>query len=188
MNNKVTYSNILIVVSFIFTILVTFYPSLYVLGINNIFLEQWLYHIFIIQFFTGVFIHWWLLHLLANSIFLYIFWNIVEVIIWKRKLLLFFTFIVFFIGSLLSYFNDWWNTIWISWFCMALISYYTLELKSKNNPEYKWGITAIILNIIIWFVPGVSLLWHLFWAIWWIIFYYLNISYYKKNMVWIIAE
>ena len=64
----------------------------------------------------------------------------------KIKYILFFIFIAFFNGFLLLAFtHD--NTIGISGFCMALLSYYTLELYFNNNTEYKGGITALILNI-----------------------------------------
>ncbi len=184
MKNKMTVSNILILISFIFTILATFYPNLYVLWVNTTFLSQWLYHIYIIQLFTWTFLHWWFFHFFANALFLYLFWNILELIMWRKKYIIFFIFIVFFnwIGLTLL---DSWNTIWVSWFCMALISYYTLELKSKNNPDYKWWILALILNIWIWLTPWISLLGHLLWAIWWIIFYYLNKVFFQPRLVWL---
>lgn len=187
MNTNKSFSNILILTSIIATGLAHFMPQLYIFGMNNAFLNDGLYHIYVIQFFTGSFLHWWFTHLLFNSMFVYIFWNIVEMIIWRKKFIMLFVFVTVFVWVLLSIFAGW-NTVWISWFCMALISYYTLELKSKNNPEYKWWITAIIINIWIWFVPGISLLWHLFWAIAWVIFYLLNKQYLKRKMAWLIIE
>jgi len=187
MYTKSSISNILIVISVIATFLVSINPALYIFWMNNSFLNQWIYYIYIIQFFTGSFIHAWFVHLFFNSIFIYFFWNIVELIIWRNKFIVFFVFVTIFNWVLLSIFTVW-NTIWISWFCMALITYYTLELKSKNNPEYKWWITAILLNIWIWFIPSISLLWHLFWTIAWVIFYLLNKQYLKRKMVWLIIE
>lgn len=187
MNNKLTFSNILIVISFIATVLVYLKPDLYIFGINNAFLDKWIYHIYVIQFFTWSFLHWWFFHLLANSIFLFFFWNIVEMILWRNKFIIFFVFATLFNGIMLSIYSVW-TTVWISWFCMALITYYTLELRSKNNPEYKWWITAILLNIWIWLIPWISLLWHLFWVIWWILFYLFNKQYLKRKMVWLITE
>jgi hypothetical protein len=64
----------------------------------------------------------------------------------------------------------------MSGFAMAIIAYYTLQLKSINHPDYKWGITALTINVFIWFVPGISLIWHLFWAIaWWIYFWIIRL-------------
>lgn len=184
MNIKLTISNILIVISGFLTIIAYFKPELYMFGINDTFLVQWLYHIYILQFFIWTFLHWSFLHFFANALFLYIFWNLVELIIWKNKFIIFFIFIVFFNWILLLILSDW-NTIWISWFCMAIISYYTLELKSRNNMEYKWWITALIINIWIWIVPGISLLWHLFWAIWWVFYYLYNHTFFKRKLIWL---
>ncbi len=182
MDTRLTFSNSLILICIVFTILVTVWNHLYIFGMNNVFLDQWLYHIYFIQFFTGSFIHWWLLHLFANSIFLYIFWNAVEWIIWKKKFFIFFVFVTIFNWVLLSLFAEW-NTVWISWFCMALISYFTLELRSRNNPEYKWWVTAIVLNILIWFMPWISLFWHLFWAIAWVVYYLINKDFFRRKYV-----
>ena len=170
---KYTFSNILIFISLVFTIFSYMYPEVYILGINNIFLDRWLYHIYIIQFFTWTFLHGNILHFLMNSIFIYYFWNNVEYLIWKKRFFSFFIFTTVFIWIMVTNFSNV-NTVWISWFAMALLSYYTLELKSKNNPEYKWGITALIINIWIGLHPQISLLWHLFWAVAWLIFYLIN--------------
>jgi len=183
MNIKLTTSNILILISALATILVTVMPNLYIFWINNNFLNQWLYHIYVIQFFTWTFLHGWLLHLFANSLFLFIFWNAVEWLVWKNKFILFFVFVVVFNWVLLSLFTNW-TTVWISGFCMALIAYYTLELRSRNNPEYKWWITALILNVGIWFVPWISLFWHLFWAVAGVIYYLINKEFFRKKFVW----
>jgi hypothetical protein len=183
MKNKITVSNILILLSAIITLLAYYMPSLYLFGMNNHFLDEWLYHIYIIQFFIGSFLHWSLVHFLANGLFLFLFGNIIEMIMWKKMYIKFFIFTTFFNWFLISLFADW-NTVWISWFCMALISYYTLDLKYKNNPEYKWWITALFINIWIWFIPWISLYWHLFWAIAWIIFFFINKNILKKQLIW----
>jgi len=184
---KISISNLLILISAIFTIVATFYPNIYVLWMNSIFLDQWNYYVYFIQYFTSNFLHWNILHLFMNCIFLYYFWNIVEWIIWRNKFIIFFVFTVIFNWVLLTYFGSW-NVIWISWFCMALISYFTLELKSRNNMEYKWWITAIIVNIWIWLVPWISLLWHLFWAIAWVLYYLYNKDFFRKKWVWEIEK
>jgi len=177
-------SNLLILISVVVTILATIFPSLYVLWVNDMFLSQWLYHIYILQFFTWTFLHGWLMHILFNSFFLYIFWNPLEWLIWKKKYTIFFLFTVIFTWIIVSNFAGG-NTIWISWFCMALLSYYTLELRSRNNPEYKWWITALVLNIWIWFLPWISLYWHLFWAIAWVVYYLITKDFFRKKFVWV---
>ena len=183
MNYNLNISKILIAISFLLTFIAQLYPSLYSLWVNNFYLNDWIYHIFLIQFFIWTFLHWGIFHLLFNSIFIYYFWNIIEIILWTKKYIIFFVFVVTFNGILLSIFSNW-NTIWISWFCMALISYYTLELKSKNNPDYKWWITAIVINVLLWFMPWISLLWHLFWAIAWVLYYYLNKNIFRLKLIW----
>jgi membrane associated rhomboid family serine protease len=181
---KFTVSNILILISVIFTIVWYLNPQfISEWSINTFYLKENFFH-YIIQFFTWSFIHWGFLHLLMNSFFIYYFGNILEINMWRKKYIIFFIFSILFIWILLTNLSN--NiTIWISWFAMALLSYYTLELKSIKNPEYKSGITAILLNIAIWFYPGISLYWHLFWVIAWIIFYYITKDFFKRQIIWL---
>lgn len=168
-----TISNILIIISAIITALTFFIRGLTNFGINHTFLSESMYNMVLVQFLLYQFLHWGIIHLLFNSWFIYIFWNWLEDLIWKRKFIIFFIFNTIFVWiSLLLFTND--NTIWISGFCMAILTYFTLELYNKNNPEYKWWITAIVINIGIWFMPWISLIWHLFWSIAWVIFYLYN--------------
>ncbi|MDA9128898.1 hypothetical protein N9J72_00280 [Candidatus Gracilibacteria bacterium] len=55
---------------------------------------------------------------------------------------------------------------------MAIITYYTLYLWSKGDPEYSGGLTAIVINIAIGLSPGISFLGHfggmVFGAIFWL--------------------
>lgn len=168
-----TISNILIIISAILTMLSVFVWWLTNFWINHVFLWDSMYHLFFLQFFLYQFLHWGILHLMFNSIFIYIFWNWLEDLIWKSKYITFFVFNTFFVWTALFFLASW-NTIWISGFCMAILTYFTLELYSKKNPEYKGWVTAIVLNIGIWFMPWISLIGHLFWAIGWIIFYLFN--------------
>ncbi len=180
-----TISNILIILSVIFTLASFIKPELLQFWVNNYFLQQWNYLIYFCQFFIWEFLHWWMLHLIMNSFFIYYFWNIVEHFLWRKRFLAFFIFSSIFIWFLLTILTDK-NHIWISGFAMALLAYYTLELKSKKNPEYKAGILAIIINVAIWINPEISWQWHLFWAISWIIFYLLNKDFFSRSKVWFI--
>jgi membrane associated rhomboid family serine protease len=187
--HKLSITYLLIATSFLATLFAMFFPNLYDFWLNRHFLVEWQYYIYIFQIFFSLFLHWWFLHFLTNTIFLYIFGNSLEMIIWKIKYIIFFLFIAIFNWILITYFE--WNqdnTIWISGFCMAILSYYVLELKSRNNSEYKWWITAIIINILIWFIPWISLIWHLFWTIWWIIYYFLNKNFFTPKLVGKIVE
>lgn len=166
--------------SIIFTILASWFDWLYIFWLNHFFLSNWSYTYAFMQLFTSNFLHWWIFHLVFNSIFLYYFWNIVESIIWNRKFFIFFLlnsiFVWIWILSLSIV-----NTVWISGFCMAVLTYYTLHLKSIHHSEYTWGITAIVINIIIGLDPQISLLGHLLWAVFWAIFYFW-ISSRQKNI------
>lgn len=183
---KYTISNFLIYISWLFTLISYFYPDILVFWINNVFLNNKVYYIYFLQIFIWTFLHWWMLHFLSNSIFIYLFWNVLELLIWRKKYLIFFLFTVIFNWIFLSFINTW-NIIWISGFCMALLSYYTLELRSRNNMEYKWWITALIINIWIWFLPWISLYWHLFWAIAWVIYYLITKEFFRRKMVWAVC-
>ncbi len=182
MFTKISISNILIIISLFFTVLLYKYPEISVFWMNSFYLDQWKYHIYFLQFFTSTFLHWWIIHFLSNALFIFIFWNTVELIIWKRNYLIFYIFSVFFIWLWLTFLWEW-NTIWISWFCMATLAYYTLKLKSIKNPDYKWWITAMVINVWIWFYPWISLFWHLFWVIAWVIFYYLLKDFLKRALI-----
>ena len=174
-------SNILISLSVIFTSVSFIEPGVFSLWMNKYFLNSWDYHIYFVQFFTSNLLHWGLMHLFFNSVFVYYFWNILEWLIWRRKYISFFIFTVFFNGIAITYLSNW-NTVWISWFAIALLTYYTLELRSRKMEEYRWWITAIIINIWLGFHPQISMVWHLAWAIAWIIFYLLNKDFLRKLM------
>ena len=164
-------SNTLIFISAIFTLATYFLPNLYNLGMNDFFIKQWVYHVYVLQFFTSQFLHWWFFHLFMNSLFIYYFWNTVEYLIWRKNFIIFFIFSSVLIWLSLTLLSNG-NTVWISGFAMAVLTYYTLELKSRKNPEYKGWITAIVLNIWIWFIPWISLIWHFFWVIAWLFYYF----------------
>ena len=189
MSKQYTISNTLIFLSIISTILAIILPEYsiyYKWWINSYFLDNWNYSHFFIQFFTWTFLHWWILHLLMNSVFVFYFWNMVEQLLGKNKYIIFFIFIVILNWLLLSQFAPYQNTVWISGFALALITYYTLELWSRKNPEYKWWITAIIVNVWIGFYPWISLYWHIFWVIWWILFYFIIKNFFSKQEIWFI--
>lgn len=171
---KVNTTLYLIIVSFIFTIIWYINPLIFQYWMNNYFLNNWNYIWFIFQIVIYSFIHGWFLHFISNTIFLYLFWNSLEDLIWSKKYIVFFILTTIFNAIFLIIFSGNNTTVWISGFCMALLSYYTLELKKRKIDDYKWGITWIILNVLVWFMDWISLVWHLFWAIFWVIFFYFN--------------
>lgn len=180
--NKLSISNILILISLLWTLLVITYPGLVIFWMNKWFLSTWNYNIYILQYFTYSFLHGWAFHFLTNSLFIYLFGNIVEQLLWKKKYILLVIFVTIFNWIIITWLSNA-NTIWISGFAMALLTYYTLKLREKNNQEYKWWITALILNIWIWLLPWISLIWHFSWVVAWFIFYILTKDFFKKAFV-----
>jgi len=173
---KLTITNYIIIICFIFTIYSFYDNSILLFWINNFLSLNWQHiNTVILQFLLYSFLHWNIVHILFNSIFLYVFWNKIEQILWKNIYLIYFIFGTIFIWFILFFFTKE-NTIWISWFTMALLTYYTILLYEEKNDEYKWWITAIIVSILIWLSPEISLLWHLAWVIYAIFFYII----YKK--------
>ena len=179
-NFNFTITNVFIVLSFIWFVIYFLKALPYTFFY---FRDDILLNFFKFFFFT--FVHWSVLHFLSNSIFLYYFWNILELLLWKTKYIIFFIFCVIFSWVCILAVSESYNVIWISGFCMAILAYFTLDMKYKNNPEYKSWLVFIGLNIVIWLMPWISLYWHLFWAISWIIFYYLDREILRKKMVWV---
>jgi len=188
MTNNFSISNFLIIISLLISIINFYLFNLFDFWMNIFFLNQWDYYHYLLQYCLYNFLHWDYFHLFSNILFIYFFWNLVEKILTRNKFIIFFIFVTIFNWIWLSIFTPYSNTIWISWFALAILVYYTLELKSLKNYEYKWWITAIILNILIWLTPWISLLWHLFWAIAWLIFYYINKDFFFKQKIWLIKK
>jgi len=168
-NNLWTLSNSLMFLCLIFTVLSTII-DLRLFGMNAYFYDGWNYLYWILQMFTSQFLHGSPLHLMMNAFFVLYFWNVLERLIGEKKMIVFFILNTVFLWVCLTLFTNA-NTIWISWFAMALLSYYTLELYRRWNPEYTWGVTALVINIGVGFYPGISLIGHLWGAIFWLIFY-----------------
>ena len=170
MSNK-SFANTLIILSAILT-LVSFYMSdILAFGMNSYFLSQWLYMQVIVQFLLYQFLHGGVFHLLSNSFFLYIFGNQIEVLIWRGRFILFFLLNTVFVGVSLLFFAQG-NTIGISGFAMAILSYIFLELRSRQNPEYRSAGVFLLINIAIGFTGNISLVGHLSGAIFGLVFYY----------------
>ena len=178
-----TLSNTLILISIIFTIASVNNSEILIYWMNHYHLINWDYLNLWIQFLLYSFLHWSIFHIMFNSIFLYIFWNPVEESIWMKKYSILFVLNLIIIWVLLLIFTPiWTNTIWISWFALSILAFYTLMLKDIWNSDYKWWITAIIINIMIWFMPWISLLWHLVWALIWVWYFYILKKVFKETI------
>ena len=171
-------SNILIYISVVFTAISFIYPPILYLWMNSYFLDKWIYYAFVAQIFTSQFLHWNLMHIAFNSLFVYLFGNQVENLLGAKKYILFFMFSAVAIWFGLTALNAG-NTVWISWFCLAVLTYYTLALWQRGNIEYKWWITAIIVNLAIWFYPGISFAGHGLWVVAGVLFFLMG-----SNLIW----
>ncbi len=170
--SKLSLSNTLILVSIFFTVFSFVFPGIEkTFWMHSWFFYQWSYHIWLLQFFTSQFFHGDMLHLLFNGVFVFYFGNILESIIWYKKMLVFFILNSVFLWIVLT-FLALWVTVWISWFALAILTYYTLLLKQRNNPEYKGGITAIVINIVIGLSPWISFLGHFGGMLFWTVFFF----------------
>ena len=169
-NSLWTVSNTIMLLCLIFTA-ISYVIDLRLFGMNSYFYSQGNYLYWVLQMFSSQFLHWWPLHLMMNAFFVLYFWNVLERIIWQRKMILFYILNAIFLWVCLTFLTNA-NTIWMSWFAMALLSYYTLELYNRWNPEYTGGITALVINIWIGFTPGISLVGHLGGAVFGVLFYY----------------
>lgn len=177
--NKITVSNAFMLLSLFFTALTFILPSIYQFGMNDYFYNQGMYNMWGMQMFSSQFLHGNIMHLLANAVFILYFWNVLERIIGSQKYLLFFILNSVFLWFFLTFL---WagNTVGISGFALAVVTYYTLHLKSLNNPEYMWWVTAIVVNILIWLSPGISFFGHFWGMLFWGIFWYLTDKIKKK--------
>jgi len=173
LQTKFSVSNTLILLSIFFTLLAFIFNNMYIFWMNDRFFQAGIYYIWPIQMFVSQFLHGNIMHLLFNSIFVYYFGNILESIIGSQKMLLFFILNTLFLGIVITFFGRA-TTVWISGFALAILSYYTLLLWQRNNPEYTGGVTAIVLNLLIGLSPWISFLGHFWWMVFWGLFWYIS--------------
>lgn len=174
-------SNQLIALCLIFTTASFFSPELHIYGLNHIFILEWNYFSVGLQILLYSFLHGGIFHLLFNSIFLGVFWNQLERYIGKFWYILFFLFSTIFTGMALFIFTPiGTNTIGISWFALWILTFLTALFFQQKNDEYKWGLSAIFINIALWFTGNISLIWHIFGALSWGIFYLMYRIFQKK--------
>lgn len=169
-------SYVLIALSILVTLYVWQNKHLLQYGMNREFLARRDIDSFWKQIFLFQFIHGDVLHIVMNSYFLYSAGPIVEEILGSARFLVFFIASTFFSVATLYYFAPRQNTIGISGFCMALLSYLWILLYTSGNPGSEQIGWLLILNILIGFLPGISLVWHVAWAIWGILFWFLTLN------------
>ena len=167
-------SYILILISVIVSLIVWKNTSLFRYGFNKTYYSEGNYPEFIKQVGLFQFIHGDILHLVMNSYFLYTAGPILEKALWASNFLMFFlsTTIISVFG--LYFFAPKSNTIGISGFCMALLSYLWIVLYSAWDPGASQIGTLLLINIAFGFVPGISFIGHLTGAVWGITFWYIT--------------
>ncbi len=128
-------------------------------------------------FFTQVllfqFLHGDIIHLLFNSYFLYMVWPEVEARMTKRQFLLFFLGSTVFVAlGLVIFENPFSMTVGMSGFCMALLSYLWIDLRSVRSPAANQIMIFLAINIAIGFMPGISMIGHASGALFGILYWY----------------
>lgn len=124
-----------------------------------------------VQILLFQFLHGGVLHLFMNCYFLYSAWPEVEARMSRDRYIWFFVTATIFVAIALLVFQPYATTIWISWFCMAILSYLWIDLYTTRHPMAPQILMMLAINIGIGLVPGISLVGHLFGAIWWLIWW-----------------
>lgn len=135
-------------------------------GMNNYALVNKDYLTLFVQVLLFQFLHGSLLHLFLNSYFLYSAGPEVEARMSRDRFTWFFITATIFVAGALLMFQPYANTIGISGFAMALLAYLWIDLYTTRHPMASQILIMLIINIGIGLVPGISLIWHLFGAIW----------------------
>ena len=164
----------LILISILVSLIVWQNKHLMQYGFHLDFYQRGDYWSFMKQIWLFQFIHGDILHLVMNCYFLYIAGPVLESSLWVMNFLIFFlsTTIVSVFG--LYFFAPRSNTIGISGFCMALLSYLWITLYMVADPWASRIATLLVINIAFWFVPGISFVGHATGAIWGIAFWYIT--------------
>lgn len=111
------------------------------------------------------FLHWGPFHLLMNSLFLYQAWPEMESRMSRQNFIRFFIGSTLFVAVALVLFSNG-LTIGMSGFCMALLAYLWIDLYTTRHPMSNQILIMLAFNVGIGLMPGISLVWHLFGAIW----------------------
>ncbi len=161
-------SHLLIVICVVIAIVWFIFPSFIgYFGLHRIPLVIEAIPYFMGQIVFFQFLHGSGLHLLMNSIFLYQAGPEVEARMDRKWFITFFLSSTAFVALCLYLFSEQGsNTIGISGFCMALLSYLWLDLSRIRHPMANQILIMLVINIAIWFSPGISFVWHAAGALW----------------------
>ena len=132
---------------------------------------EWMKQLFLFQF-----IHGDILHLVLNSYFLYQAGPILEHILFEPLFLVFFFLSTVISAIALYMFAPKSNTVGISGFCMAILSYLWLHLTAMDASWASQIGTLLVINILLGLAPGISLVGHISGAIAGVIFWFMTSS------------
>ena len=116
------------------------------------------------------FLHGGLLHLMMNSLFLYQAWPEVEARMKRSQFIYFFIGSTLFVAIALALFSSG-NTIGMSGFALALLSYLWIDLYTTRHPMSNQILVMLVLNILLWLSGGISFVGHFFGAVWWLLWW-----------------
>ena len=157
-------SVIVAILGFIFPILIRYF-GLHAISISEYTLPYVAWQILFYQFLHGDF-----LHIFLNSYFLYQAWPEVESRMKRREFLYFFLGNTFFVAVSLWFLSSG-NTIGISGFCMAILSYLYMDMQSIRHPMANQILTMLLINVGLGLFGNISFVGHaagaIFGIVWW---------------------
>lgn len=165
-----SFSNLLIALSVIATLLYWSNPEVGIFGMNALFFLEKSYGNLILQFSLYQFFHGDIFHILFNGYALYIYGNQAELLMGQKKYMTFFLLNTVFVGFAVIFLSTG-NTIGISGFVMSILSYIYLELRTLRHPGAQSVGFFLFLNIAIGLLGNISFVGHFFGALFGMIFY-----------------
>lgn len=108
-----------------------------------------------------------LYHILWNMYLLLILWPIIESWLSQKKYIWLLV-VSGIVTSLWIYFFSDSPTLWFSWVGLGLIAFAYFSDSIYMNKQQL--LMLLVINIVIWFAPWISLVWHMAWAVWWALY------------------
>ncbi len=155
------------VLGFIFPILKSYF-GLHAIGVSSYTIPYIIGQILLYQFLHGD-----ILHIFLNSYFLYQAGPEVESRMKRREFILFFLGNTLFVAGALWFLSSG-NTIGISGFCMALLSYLYMDLQMTRHPMANQVLIMLLINVGLGLFGNISFVGHAAGAVFGIIWWYLH--------------
>lgn len=171
-NPKHSLSHLLILISVGISLIGFAVPQVInMYGFHSLFALQGDYLSFFVQLILFQFLHGNMLHLFLNSYFLYVAGPEIESRMTKDRFIAFFIGSTLFTATSLHIFASDALTIGISGFCMALLSYLWIDLRTTHHPMATQIGVMLFINILLWLSGDISFVGHAAGAIWGIIWW-----------------